>query len=278
MLTLTARQFEVLRDVIYQKFGLFFEDAKVDFLQKRVEKRMAALGIAGADDYLFHVRFLDGEGEEMQQLASLVTTNETYMFREFDQLQAFADHCLPDVLVSKEERGSRKLRIWSAGCSSGEEPYTLATIVREVMHDADRWDVSILATDIDDVRLAMAREAIYGPRAVREVPEAYFARHLATAGPDGFAVRPETKCLVDVRRLNLNDRIAMRAVRDVDFVFCRNVLIYFDDESRKAVVERFYNSLVRGGYLFLGHSESVGRISTAFTLRRLGKHLVYRKE
>ncbi len=102
---------------------------------------------------------------------NLVTTNETYMFREFEQLQAFADFCLPEVIERRERSGVRKLRIWSAGCSSGEEAYTLAIILREVMHDIDDWNVRILATDVDEERLAMLREGVYGPYAVREVPE-----------------------------------------------------------------------------------------------------------
>jgi chemotaxis protein methyltransferase CheR len=277
-MTLSARQFDTLRDLIYRQLGLSYEATKMDFLEKRVHKRMAALALPKVDDYLFHLRFLDMEGAEMQALANLITTNETYMFREFDQLQAFADHCLPMTLLAKERAGTRRLRIWSAGCSSGEEPYTLAIILREVMHDVDQWDIRIVATDIDEVRLEMARAANYGPYAVREVPEAYVARHLLRSSPGNVTIHPDTARLVEVRHLNLNDRRAMREMRNFDFVFCRNVLIYFDDTSRKVVVEHFYAALNPGGFLYLGHSESVSRITTAFKLRRLGNHLVYSKE
>lgn len=277
-MTLNARQSEILREMIYQALGLHFEESKTDFLEKRVEKRMGLLGIPKADDYLFHLRFLDTRGDEMQALANLVTTNETYMFREFDQLQGFADHCLAEVLEAKERRGDKTLRIWSAGCSSGEEPYTLAIILREVMCDVDDWDIQILATDIDEVRLSMARAATYGERSLREVPDEYRRRHLEAAGGGEFRISAETRRLVELRHLNLSDRIAMRAIRGMDFVFCRNVLIYFDDASRKAVVDSFHHTLVKGGFLFLGHSESVGRITNSFRLRRLDKHLVYCKE
>jgi chemotaxis protein methyltransferase CheR len=277
-MNLTSRQVENLNDLIYQALGLAFDDSKAEFIQKRVEKRMAHLGMTRADDYVFHLRFLDSDGKEMQALANLVTTNETYMFREFDQLQAFADCCLPEVLQSNEDRNRKSLRVWSAGCSSGEEPYTLAIILREVIHDFDTWDVQILATDIDEVRLEMARKATYGFRSVKEVPEAYMPRHIVELDPDTYAVSSETTRLVELRHLNLNDRIAMRGVRGMDFIFCRNVLIYFDDASRKDVVDRFFHALKPGGYLFLGHSESVGRISSAFVLKRFGKHLVYRRD
>lgn len=275
---MTARQFDTLRELIYRSLGLHFEDTKVDFLEKRVERRMSALGLGRVEEYVFHLRFLDTAGAEMQALANLVTTNETYMFREFEQLQAFADFCLPEVIERRERSGVRKLRIWSAGCSSGEEAYTLAIILREVMHDIDDWNVRILATDVDEERLAMLREGVYGPYAVREVPEEYAARHLIPDGRDRFRIHPDTARLVEDRHLNLNDRFAMRAVRGMDFVFCRNVLIYFDDVSRRSVVDHFYNSLNPGGFLYLGHSESVSRITAAFKVRRLGPHLVYCKE
>ncbi len=277
-MSLSTRQFEVLRDLIFKELGLQFEDAKVEFLDRRAEKRMLALGLQKTDEYIFHLRFLDQQGAEMQQLANLITTNETYMFREFDQLQAFADYCLPPILEYKEKLGVRRLRIWSAGCSSGEEAYTLAIILQEVMHDADQWDIQILGTDIDQVRLEMASRKIYGKYAVRDVPDEYMARHMIPVTDETYRVRPETARLVEFRHLNLSDRASIRAIRDMDFIFCRNVLIYFSEASRKAAVENFYNSLNRGGYLYLGHCESLSRITALFQLKRLDKHLVYCKE
>jgi len=278
MMTLALKDFATIRDEVYRQLGLYFEDSKVYFIQKRLEKRMETLGVASFADYGFLLRFGDKAGKEMQALANLVTTNETYMFREFEQLQAFADHCLPMVLKPLEAANDRKLRIWSAGCSSGEEPYTLAIILKEVMHDFRTWDIKIKATDIDQVRLEMARRAVYDERSVQQVPPEYFDRHITRLPAGNFAVKPETAKLVELEHLNLSDRMAMRAMRQFDFIFCRNVLIYFDDASRKAVVDHFYNALKPGGFIFLGHSESIGRISTAFKLLRVGQHLVYRKE
>jgi chemotaxis protein methyltransferase CheR len=239
---------------------------------------METLEMESFADYAFLLRFGDKESHEMQALANLVTTNETYMFREFDQLQGFADHCLPMVLKPREACNDRRLRIWSAGCSSGEEPYTLAIILKEVMHDAGSWDIKIQGTDIDQTRLEMARRAVYDERAVREVPAEYFDRHIVRLPASYFAIKAETAKLVEIEHLNLHDRLAMRGMRQFDFIFCRNVLIYSDDASRKAVVDHFYNALKPGGFIFLGHSESIGRISTAFKLLRVGQHLVYRKE
>jgi chemotaxis protein methyltransferase CheR len=277
-MTLALKDFATIRDEVYRKLGLYFEDSKVYFIQKRIEKRMETLAVASFADYGFLLRFGDKEGKEMQALANLITTNETYMFREFEQLQAFADHCLPMILKSREAANDRTLRIWSAGCSSGEEPYTLAIILKEVMHDFRSWDIKIKATDIDQVRLEMARRAVYEERSVHEIPPEYFDRHITRLPAGFFAIKPETAKLVELEHLNLNDRLAMRNMPQFDFIFCRNVLIYFDDASRKAVVDHFYNALKPGGFIFLGHSESIGRISTAFKLLRVGQHLVYRKE
>ncbi len=277
MSEISVEQFKRLSQHIYQKLGLHFDEKKIYFLKKRVEKRMAALAIADPEDYVFMVAYSDPHGLEMQQLANLVTTNETYMFREYEQLQAFANYCLPEVLSAKLARGERSLRIWSAGCSSGEEAYTLAMIVQEVFPQAQSWKCQIIATDIDENVLQRARDACYGDRSVAEVPAEYFKKHLLEDG-EQWRVRDKTAALVEFRHLNLNDRMAMRAMRGFDFIFCRNVLIYFDDLSRKAVVDHFYNALNRESYIFLGHSESVGRISTAFKLKRFDSHLVYVKE
>ena len=277
-MTLALKDFASIRDEVYRKLGLYFEDTKVYFIQKRLEKRMEVLSMDSFADYAFLLRYGDADGREMQALANLITTNETYMFREFDQLQAFADHCLPMILKPLEAANDRRLRIWSAGCSSGEEPYTLAVILREVMHDCQAWDIKIKATDVDQVRLEMARRAVYDERSVKEIPSEYFDRHVTRLPAGYFGIKPETAKLVEIEHLNLNDRMAMRSMRQFDFIFCRNVLIYFDDASRKAVVDHFYNALKPGGFIFLGHSESVGRISTAFKLLRVGQNLVYRKE
>jgi chemotaxis protein methyltransferase CheR len=275
--TISAEHLEKLGQQIYRKLGLHFDDKKDYFLKTRVAKRMAALGIDDPDDYVFMVSYADTNGLEMQELANLVTTNETYMFREYDQLQGFANYCLPEVLSAKQDRGDKTLRIWCAGCSSGEEAYTLAMILQEVFPQSQSWDCKIVATDIDENMLRKVVAARYGQRSVNDVPQEYKDKYLIAEGEE-YVVRRRTAALVEARHLNLNDRMALRAMRGFDFIFCRNVLIYFDDLSRKSVVDHFYNALNPGGYIFLGHSESIGRVTTAFTLRRFENHLVYVKE
>ena len=274
---LSPDNFTRLTQEIYLRLGLHFEEQKTYFLEKRVQKRMAVLGFATPEEYIFHVCYRDSDGTEMQELANLITTNETYMFREYEQLESFANSCLPEVILAKQARGERKLRIWCAGCSSGEEAYTLSMIVQEIFADSVHWNCEIVATDIDENMLKHACAGSYGVRSVRFVPDPYKSKYLIRQG-ELYSVRPRLRSIVRFQHLNLHDRMAMRGMRDFDFIFCRNVLIYFDDISRKTVVDNFYNSLNRGGYIFLGHSESIGRISSYFKLRRMDGHLVYTKE
>lgn len=274
---ISAEHLLKLGQQIYRKLGLHFDDKKDYFLKTRMAKRMVALGMDNPDDYVFMVSYADTSGLEMQELANLVTTNETYMFREYEQLQGFANYCLPEVLSAKQDRGEKTLRIWCAGCSSGEEAYTLAMIVQEVFPQSQSWDCKIVATDIDENMLQKVAVARYGQRSVNDVPQEYKDKYLIAEGEE-YAVRRRTAALVEPRHLNLNDRMALRAMRGFDFIFCRNVLIYFDDLSRKSVVDHFYNALNPGGYIFLGHSESIGRVTSAFALKRFENHLVYVKE
>ncbi|MBF0409722.1 MAG: protein-glutamate O-methyltransferase CheR [Candidatus Riflebacteria bacterium] len=272
---LSQDDFNKIRDLICERTGMYFDDRKLSFLEKRIQDRMKKLGIDTFFNYFFNIKF--GENStELQFLIDMITTNETYMFREYEQLESFANSCLPEVLKEKKTRGNNEIKIWSAGCSTGEEAYTLAVILRECLEDIDQWNVSIYATDIDTSVLKKCEAAIYSERSVKEMPTEYFARHIKIV-PGGYMISPDTKKLVKPMHLNLMDRASMRGMRGFDFIFCRNVLIYFDDNGRKEVVDNFYNSLNHNGYIFLGHSESVGRITTAFRLKRMGGFLVYCK-
>lgn len=273
---LTSEQFSKLSKIIYKKLGLLFDDKKLYFINKRVERRIGELGLKDADEYLFRLTYSDPAGDEMQALTNLITTNETYMFREFEQLASFADYCLPDVIALRQKKTEKRLRIWCAGCSSGEEAYTLAIIVREVFPESRSWNIEITATDIDENVLKLANAAVYGERSVKHVPEVYNKHLIPTV--TGYRIAPDTASLVRLRKLNLSDQGQMKAMRGYDFVFCRNVLIYFDDESRRNVLGHFYDALNPGGYIFLGHSESVGRITSAFRLKRAEGHLLYVKD
>lgn len=274
-MTLDDAQLASLRTFIYERTGMLFEEKKNYFIMNRVTERMRALGCADFAAYDKRLRNVAGDGEA-DAFIQAITINETYFFRDFPQLQGFAEKVLPPYLERKKERGSSELRVWSAACSTGEEPYTLAIILLEVLPADEEWTLSIEATDIDESVLAKARRRLYGERSVAEVPTPYKSKYFARKG-EGWELKEDAAQFVDFSKANLIDREAMRTRRDLDFIFCRNVLIYFDDKSRKKVVSALYDSLAPGGYLFLGHSESIARITSAFELEKIGDFLCYRK-
>lgn len=274
------REFTELRKLIYAKSGIYLGDEKVYFLRRRVEKRMEELGIEDPQEYVDYLRFFDRQGRELHKLVEEVTVNETYFFREFPQLQAFAEHCLPEVLERKRKGlFTSRLRILSAGCSTGEEPYTLAIILREMVDDLESFSPRIVAVDIDGRVLEKALKGVYEARSVKDVPKVYLERYFEKVESDKWRVMNSVRELVSFEQVNLADYdgVLRFGMSSFDFIFCRNVLIYFSEEVRRRVVESFYTLLQPGGYIFLGHSESLSRISTAFTLRRRGGYLVYQK-
>ncbi len=273
---LTVEEFIKLRNIIYDKAGIFFETKKIYFFNKRLEKRMEELSLTDVEEYCNILKYKDRSGQEIQTILNLMTTNETYFYREENQLNVFRDYCLPEVLDYKRKAHNHRLKIWCAGCSSGEEAYTLAILLREKLIDLQSWQVELLAGDIDTDVLKIAREGLYPQRAIRFVTPYILSKYFTNSG-DNYQVIPVVKQMVQFQHLNLMDSLKMRLVRNVDFVFCRNVLIYFDDVSRKSVVANFYDSLNPGGYIYLGYSESITRISTAFNIKRAGGLIVHQK-
>jgi chemotaxis protein methyltransferase CheR len=274
-LYINTDDFNDLTAFIYKKSGIKFESKKRYFINKRVEKRLELLNLESVREYLRFLKFKD-KGEEFQELMNLLTVNETYFFREFSTLEAFAEYALQEIAEAKLAKGDKTLRIWSAGCSTGEEPYTLAIIVRELLDNPEEWDIEIVASDIDEIVLERAKAATYDDRSLKDVPDEYYRKYFNRIN-SGHVPSKKIRDMVSFEHLNLIDRISMRKKRNFDFIFCRNVLIYFDDISRKQVVDHFYIALNKGGYIFLGQSESVGRITTAFSMKRFGSNVVYFK-
>jgi len=274
---LSFSEFVKFRDLIYNRTGLHFEEKKIYLVKKRIGKRMQALGISKAIDYLRFLLYTDTEEHnEFHRLINLLTTNETYFFREFEQLQAFAEHCLPEVCSAKERLHQYDLTLWSAGCSTGEEPYTLAIILREMLEKPAVWNMEIVGTDIDTEVLKKAKLGIYQERSLKDVPVKYFDKYFVQKN-GGYHISLQARRHVSFRATNLYNELEMDCMRQCDFIFCRNVLIYFDDESRRKIVSKFHEKLNPGGYIFLGHSESLNRISSAFAIRRKGGFIVYQK-
>ncbi|WP_457574499.1 CheR family methyltransferase [Desulfolithobacter sp.] len=272
---ITQVQLDQIRELIYRETGILCETKKDTAMKARIERRMEATRTESFRTY-YNLLRNSGRNGELQNLVEELTVNETYFFRDFNQLQGFAEHALPILLEEKKQRNEKTLKIWSAACSTGEEPYTLSIIVQEMIEDYQHWNVSILATDIDRQVLRIARKGEYGRRSMKDTPLPYRKKYFEYDG-DRWRILPRTAAPVRFEFLNLVDRRAMRRQTGYDFIFCRNVLIYFNDISRKQVVNSFYDSLNPGGFLFLGSSESVGRITAAFELTRVGEYLFYRK-
>jgi len=262
-------------EMVYKYSGIRFDERKVDFVFCRLDERIECTGAAGLKDYYQTLRF-DFAGLEIHKLVEILTTNETYFFREYPQLQSFAEFVLPEVLALKRKKNDRWINIWSAGCSTGEEPYTLAIILREMIEDFSSWKISIIATDINQTVLKTAKRGIYKSRSVKDVPTEYLNKYFESR-EDGFHLSPVIKNMVNFQEVNLVDSAAISKLSGQNFIFCRNVIIYFDENVNKTLLEKFYDILDPGGYIFLGHSESVGRITSAFKLLHQGNMLVYQK-
>jgi len=264
---LTQETFEEIRKIIKNYSGITFEDKKKYFLENRVSQHMKELGMTSVKDYLLALRLSQ---ERVRELVSKCTVNETYFYREFYQLEAFAEELLPKMAAKKQ-----RMRILSIPCSTGEEPYTIALIVNEVLRDLKR--LKIIGVDIDYVALRKAEEGIYEDRSVSKLPDAYLIKYFSRNG-QGWEVRPLLREAVHFMEGNILDRRFMRSLGEFEFVFCKNLLIYFDPREQRMAAAHLYDVLTDDGYLFLGHAESMSRISSAFKAVSVQGAIAYQKE
>jgi chemotaxis protein methyltransferase CheR len=272
---MSEEEFRLIRDLIYDHCGLFFDSDSKFLLEKRLSGRLSAHQLPGFREYYHFLKYSRGREQELSDIMDILTTNETYFFREEFQLKAFANEILPEMRSEKEKRGDRTLRIWSAGCSTGEEPYTIAMLIIETGIFRG-WKVEIVGTDISHRVLQRARKGVYGTSSFRTTDESRIRRFFQEQ--DGFyRVSDEVRSLVTISHLNLLDENRMILLGKMDLIFCRNVIIYFDQVAKKRVVDSFYRSLREGGYLLLGHAESLLNTTTAFALKHLKNDMVYQK-
>jgi chemotaxis protein methyltransferase CheR len=269
--TLGDAEFEFIRHVIAENAGIVLGPNKRHLVQGRLAKRLRELNLASYEAYCEHVR--DSGPEELVGLINALTTNVTAFFRENHHFEALASYMLPEAMQRNQQ--SRRLRIWSAGCSSGEEPYCLAMVASEAVPQNLRWDMKILATDIDSEMVATAQRGIYPMDRLSAVAQERLQRNFRRGTGDNAGVarvNPELAKLISFRPLNLLHPWPMRGPFDI--IFCRNVMIYFDQPTREKLVARFSDLLADDGYLCLGHSESIHAGSSPFRL--VGK-TIYRK-
>ncbi len=267
--------FRLLRDFIHSYCGIFFDDGSKFLLERRLSRRLEQHRLKNFEEYYRFLRYDRKREEELNVLIDNLTTNETYFFRENPQLRAFSEEILPELRESLAER--KVLRIWSAGCSTGEEPYTIAMLLLESGDWWRDWQVEILGSDINQRVLHTARKGVYKKTSHRATSPEMLAKYFVAEDKGDYRIIDQVKELVSFSSLNLLDPVKTNLISNMDIIFCRNVIIYFDKEAKKKVIESFSNKLREGGYLLLGHSESLINLSNAFVLRTLKNDMVYQK-
>ncbi len=263
----------MLRDLVYEHAGLVYDESAMMLFDRRLGERLEALGLPTYQAYYKYLRFDARNHQELEEAVERLTTKETYFFRQEYQLRAFQAELLPRLEQANER--TRRLLVWSAGCSTGEEAYTLAALILE-SELFEGWDVRVIGTDLSKQSVAHARRGVYQASSLRATSARDKLRYFLEMD-DGFHVTDPVKKLCQFGQMNLFDSGRGNLVGRVDAIFCRNVLIYFDVRSRKRVIDNLYQRLTPGGYLMLGHSESLLNLSTAFELVHLRDDLVYRK-
>ena len=258
LMTISDEEFALLRGLIYQRFGINLTEQKRSLLVGRLQKTLRQQGI---DSFRAYHEYLVTDRSEsgLSELVDLISTNHTYFNREAAHFEFFQKTALPQAIQALRSKGRKDLRIWCAGCSTGEEPYTLQMLMLEVLGaDYRNWDAGILATDISDRALSIARQGVYPNERVQALPEALRRKYFRKVDGDNWEVAAEVKKEVLFRRLNLmNSSFPFK--KPFQIIFCRNVMIYFDQPTRDALVQRFCNATEPQGYLFIGHSETLGR-------------------
>jgi chemotaxis protein methyltransferase CheR len=255
-----------IRDLIYQTSGIYQAENKFYLLVSRAIRRMMAVGAKSPREYLEYLSARANKETEMRALLNEITIGETSLFRSMPQVDALRKVVIPSVVEVKKKMSYNKLRLWSAGCSTGEEPYTLAMLLyEEVQTTLKGWTFEIVATDLNDRSVAKAQEGIYNDYAVRNVPPDYMKKYFTKSGSE-FRVVDTIRPFVTFSRLNMQDDSKMLFMRGLDVIFCCNVLIYFDAKSKARTIQHFYNALMPNGYFFLGQSESLFGVNDKFRL------------
>jgi chemotaxis protein methyltransferase CheR len=268
--SLTEHELSEIRMLIEERTSIRFDESREPFFSTRVREHMSRKGYARGTDLLRSIR---KTSFEFQALLESLLTQETSFFRYPGVFESFEKRILPELHIKKFWKNPRSLRIWSAGCSTGEEPYSIAITIADAISFSDAWNVEILATDIGRHALATAERGIYSGRSIASVNERQLASHFQ-AVEGGHEVRPRIRKMVSFVHMNLNNTVY---VGKMDIIFCMNVLIYFSEERRRELVQHFYNALEPGGYLFLGHSESISKMPVKFQAIVLNDCILYRK-
>ncbi|MCW6511554.1 CheR family methyltransferase [Lichenifustis flavocetrariae] len=271
---ISDEDFLKFREYFYRKTGIMFQDNKRYFVDKRIQSQMESGGFRNFRQYFDRVCF-QSDGVELQALVNAMTVNETYFYREEYQLKCLVQSILPEVV--KNMHSGETIKIWSMPCSTGEEPYSIAFYLLEHWSRVDDFNIEIVASDIDTEVLRKAKLGLYADRAVQYVSQETVGKYMTMTRDGKFQVIDDLRKSIKFTQTNIIDAIEDRFYRGFDVVFCRNLLIYFDDLSRREAAEAIFTALSPGGFVCLGHSESMSRISSLFELRKFPEAIVYQK-
>ena len=272
---LSSDNFEKMQEFIYRKSGIYLEkDKHYEKLAKYIDRRAKEIDVDNFRKYFYKLRFDDSAGEEFQELMNGVTVNETYFFREKEQFEVLVNSVLPelDSILPKD----RPIRILSSPCSTGEEPYSMILHIVEENEIVQRRDIEVIGIDIDSTVIEKAKNASYSDRSIHAIPKNILARWFKKKNI-GYQLIDDLMGTVDFKVINVFDKAQMRSLGKFDVIFSRNMLIYFDDASRKEVAMNFYDMLNPGGYVLLGHAEYMSRIVSVFKAKKIDKTLIYQK-
>ncbi|MGC1484787.1 MAG: protein-glutamate O-methyltransferase CheR [Candidatus Acidiferrum sp.] len=267
---LSEHELSEIRMLIEERTGICFDESRERFFSGRVKEHLRAKGLERGTDLL---RAMRKSNVEYEALLEGLLTQETSFFRYPSVYEAFEKRVLPELHVKKFWKNPRTLRIWSAGCSTGEEAYSIAITIADSLTFTDSWNIEILATDVGRIALKRAERGVYSGRSLGSVSPQQLEAHF-TQAHGGHQVKPRLRKLVTFAQMNLASAVY---VGRMDMIFCMNVLIYFSEERRRALVQRFYDTLEPGGYLFLGHSESISKMPVKFQAIVLNDCILYRK-
>ena len=270
---MTEDEFRRLAEFLYRRTGMVFTESKRYYVERRVWERIDATSSPSFSVYFAHLR--SEVRDEVEQLINAFTVNETYFYREDHQLACLTTDLLRERVATK--RPGDPIRIWSAPCSTGEEPYSIAIWLLENWKDVDTYDIEIVGSDIDTRVLEAAAEGIFGKRALMRLSPEVIARYFHALDDERWQILDDLRQSVRFTRVNLIETKETRPQGRFDVIFCRNVLIYFDDESRRIAAENLYDNLLPGGFICLGHTESMSRISPLFEVCRYSEAIVYRR-
>jgi chemotaxis protein methyltransferase CheR len=273
--TISEGDFLRFKEFFYRKTGMMFDNSKRYFVDKRLIERIEQTETEHFRGYFNFLRF-EASGDELQLLVNSMTVNETYFFREEYQFQCLVYSLLDEITKTKTDNSP--IRIWSVPSSSGEEPYSIAIYLLEHWAGIEQWDIEIMSSDIDTKIIEQAERGRYSPRSIQHLPKKiltkYFEYHPKS---ESYQICDDLRNAVTFSRVNIMDPIDVRPYRNIDVIFCRNLLIYFDDTSRRQAAEMFFDAMKPGGFVCLGHSESMSRISSLFRVRKFPEAIVYQK-